>query len=92
MCRVVVELHGAQLSETEDLRAGRIVDLDYRGWGEMWNLVADEQRGDSGSRVGQVTVRVDESQVSLAVIESVALSMKDLSRITVSLNMSGAIF
>ena len=41
-------------------------------------------RGDSGSRVGQVTVRVDESQVSLAVIESVALSMEDLSRITVS--------
>lgn len=41
-------------------------------------------RGDSRSRVGQVTVRVDEGQVRLAVIESVTLSMKDLSRITVS--------
>lgn len=83
MCWVVIELHGAQLSETADLRAWRIVDLDYRGrvrCGTLWLM----SRGDSGSRVGQVTVRVDESQVSLAVIESVTLSMKDLNRITVS--------
>lgn len=83
MCWVVIELHGAQLSETEDLRAWRIVDLDYRGRVRCGTLLL-MSRGDSGSRVGQVTVRVDESQVSLAVIESVTLSMNDLSRITVS--------
>ena len=83
MCWVVIELHGAQLSETEDLRAWRIVDLDYRGRVRCGTLLL-MSRGDSGSRVGQVTVRVDESQVSLAAIDSVTLSMKDLSRITVS--------
>ncbi len=82
MCWVVIELHGAQLSETEDFRAWRIVDLDYRGRVRCGTLLL-MSRGDSGSRVGQVTVRVDESQVSLAVIESVTLSM-NLDRITVS--------